>query len=180
VRPVRTAAAASGLVLLTVVATVAWPAIGSRPAVTTEVARAGQPTGPAGPTSPTSPTMPPSAEVAEHAFAVALNRRRETVGLRLLASDPALTAMARAWSAHMAATEKLAHNPNLTTEAPAGWHKLGENVGVGISVAAVHVAFLRSPEHYRNIVDPGFDRVGIGVVVKGRIIWVTVDFEQPQ
>jgi uncharacterized protein YkwD len=79
----------------------------------------------------------------------------------------------------MATTKGLAHNPDLATELPAGvWQRLGENVGVGATVAAIHDAFLHSPHHYENIVDPRWDQVGIGVMVRNRVIWVTVNFEE--
>jgi uncharacterized protein YkwD len=49
----------------------------------------------------------------------------------------------------------------------AGWSTVGENVGVGSSVATIHAALLASPGHYRNLADPGFTHVGIGVYVDG-------------
>jgi len=42
----------------------------------------------------------------------------------------------------------------------------------------LNVAFDHSPEHYANIVKPGYNKVGIGVVVSGGTIWVTFDFVQ--
>jgi uncharacterized protein YkwD len=126
-----------------------------------------------------STTIPPiSREDAEKAFAIALNLRRGKLHLKSLAIDPHWVAVARMWSAKMAATSQLAHNPDLVTSALPGWQKLGENVGVGGSVAALHEAFLHSPHHYENIVDPAFNEMGVGVVVASGTIWVTFDFEQ--
>ena len=47
--------------------------------------------------------------------------------------------------------------------AAAGWSKLGENVGVGYSVDDLMTALVNSPAHYRNIVDPSFSYIGVGV-----------------
>ena len=47
-------------------------------------------------------------------------------------------------------------------------------------MAAIHEAFLHSPHHYENIVDPKWQRVGIGVDIRNRVIWVTVNFEEPK
>ena len=171
----RSLAAVAASVLLTVTA-VAWPSLRA-PRVDPDVVASGSPL--AASDAPATRPVQLSAGEAERAFLVALNRRRQTLDLQPLAVDPALTTMARGWANHMAASQKLAHNPDLVRQAPAGWYKLGENVGVGVTVADLHVAFLRSPEHYRNIVEPGFDRVGIGVVGQQYIIWVAVDFEQP-
>ncbi len=43
------------------------------------------------------------------------------------------------------------------------WTKLGENVGTGPSNDPIWNAFVNSAHHYANIVDPDFNRVGVGV-----------------
>jgi uncharacterized protein YkwD len=128
--------------------------------------------------SPPTTLAPISREDAEAAFTLALNHRREKLHLRPLVTDPHWVAVARVWSAKMAAASTLSHNPDLVASALPGWQKLGENVGVGGSVAALHEAFLHSPHHYENIADPVFDEVGVGVVVAEGTIWVTFDFEE--
>ena len=58
------------------------------------------------------------------------------------------------------------------------WY-VGENVGVIAGDGAmrrIFDAFMDSPTHRRNILDPGFRRVGIGVAVGGGFIWVTLIF----
>ena len=109
-------------------------------------------------------------------FIARLNNLRASQGLSTLAVDQRLTDMARAWSAQMAAAGAISHNPALTTQAPSDWIKLGENVGVGPTVESLHDAFVASPEHYRNMVDPAFQKVGVGVVYAGAVMYVTVDF----
>jgi hypothetical protein len=46
---------------------------------------------------------------------------------------------------------------------PSGWSKLGENVGVGYDVSGLMQAFIGSPKHYENLVDPAWTHVGVGV-----------------
>ncbi len=50
------------------------------------------------------------------------------------------------------------------TGAPADWTKAGENVGRGGTVDAVWDAFMASPSHAANVLDPAFTRIGVGVV----------------
>ena len=78
-----------------------------------------------------------------------------------LASD--LNAVARRHSARMAERRAIYHNSNLPSEAR-NWRKIGENVGRGPSVSAVHRAFMGSSSHRTHILDGAYDRIGIGVV----------------
>src|SRR5687767_3252042 len=112
----------------------------------------------------------------EQEFVSRLNQLRASKGLGALVVDARLTDMARAWSASMAGTNRLQHNPNLTTQAPGDWQKIGENVGYGGAVGPVHDAFVASPDHYRNLVDSAYNAVGIGVVWSGNRLWVTQVF----
>jgi len=57
---------------------------------------------------------------------------------------------------------------------PGGW---GQNVGVGPSVFDVFQGFMASRDHRRNILNPNFHWVGIGVVIdQAGNRWVVVDF----
>ncbi|MBV9665385.1 MAG: CAP domain-containing protein [Actinobacteria bacterium] len=118
-------------------------------------------------------------QTEEAQFIVLTNQLRVSKGLVPLAPDGHLTDVARAWSAQMASSGTLAHNPNFAVQMGSGWRKLGENVGVGASVDWLQQAFINSPHHYENLVDPDFRMVGVGVVdTADGNIWVTVDFEQ--
>jgi hypothetical protein len=55
---------------------------------------------------------------------------------------------------------------------------IGENVGMGGSVDEIQVAFMNSAHHRENILDAGFNQVGIGVIVSGGTVFVTEDFLQ--
>lgn len=116
----------------------------------------------------------------ESSFVNKLNALRASRGLRPLAVNGGLTNMARGWSSHMASTGTLAHNPNMASQAPGNWSRLGENVGVGQSVDSLHNAFVASPNHYANMVNVHYDSVGVGVVQKGATKFVTFNFMTTQ
>ena len=63
----------------------------------------------------------------------------------------------------MAAADTLHHSDITVLLTP--WTTVGENVGVGPSVPTIHAALLASPGHYRNLADPTFTSMGIGVHV---------------
>lgn len=115
--------------------------------------------------------------VEELDFVAKLNELRASKGLAPLASKGALFDMARTWASRMEGAKGISHNPSLAAVGPAGWRRLGENVGMGYDVQGLHDAFIASPLHYRNMVDPAFDSVGVGVVhAPDGQIFVTVNF----
>jgi hypothetical protein len=118
----------------------------------------------------------PGSEEAQ--FLALTNQLRVQHGLNPLASYGGLVSIARTWSGNMAAAGNISHNMNLPNQVSGPWTKLGENVGVGSTVDSIQNAFVASPHHYENLVDPVFNYVGIGVVDSGGRIWVTVDFMQ--
>jgi hypothetical protein len=102
-----------------------------------------------------------------------VNNLRVGVSAAPLATDPTLTSAAQQWANHMASTGVLAHNPNLATQAPSGWTKIGENIGDGFSLTGVFNALVASPDHYANMVDRTFNRTGVGVATDSRgQVWV--------
>jgi hypothetical protein len=113
---------------------------------------------------------------AEQEFVGHINFLRASQGLGALSVDPALTQIARDWAGQMAGAGGISHRPNLADVAPSNWLKVGENVGVGPNVAGLHHAFVQSPGHYKNLVDPDFTTVGIGIVMVGDTMYVTENF----
>jgi hypothetical protein len=107
-----------------------------------------------------------------------INGLRASVGVAPLQADGELTAAAQGWAAHLAATGVLTHSPNLGSGITQRWVKLGENIGVGPDVASIFSAFVGSAAHYRNLVDPAFNRVGIGVAFGGGHQWTCHRFMQ--
>src|SRR4051812_46966539 len=118
----------------------------------------------------------PGSEEAQ--FFALTNQLRVQHGLNPLASYGTLVSVGRRWSGNMAAAGAISHNMNLPNEVSGPWIKLGENVGTGWTVQSIEDAFIASPHHYENLVDPVYNYVGIGVVDSGGKIYVTVDFMQ--
>lgn len=113
----------------------------------------------------------------EGSFVAKLNEFRGARGLRPLAVRADLQEVARSWSRVMLGRNDIAHNPDLAVQAPGDWDRLGENVGVGVTVQDIHDAFVASPTHLRQMVDDRFDSVGVGVLAApDGTIFVTVDF----
>ena len=118
----------------------------------------------------------PAPGAAEADFVARINQLRTSRGLGALSVDPELTAQARQWAATMAGAGHIYHSSDLSLGITANWQKLGENVGVGGDVGSLFQAFVNSPTHYANLVDPSFTRVGVGVVLAGDRLYTTHRF----
>ena len=106
-----------------------------------------------------------------------VNSLRAGVGAAPLATDATLTTVAQQWANNLASTGVLAHNPNLSTQAPSGWSAIGENIGDGFSLTATYNALVASPPHYANMVNTAFNRTGVGVATDSSgQVWVVEDF----
>jgi hypothetical protein len=130
-----------------------------------------------GATLATSATAFASSE--ESRFTSLTNQERTSRGGRAMATKSDLVAIARRHSQRMADRGYIYHNDNLPNEVSGDWRMLGENVGRGGSVDAIHQALMNSAPHRRNILEPRFNQVGIGTVIAedGRI-YVTEVFAQ--
>ena len=115
------------------------------------------------------PAAPSAAGTAddEAAFVAMINGLRQSRGLNALSVDPELTAQARRWSDVMAADDQLKHAGDLSTGITSSWDMLGENVGVHTvhDLDALFQAFVASPGHLENLLDPRFEQVGVGVTI---------------
>ncbi|MEM7284963.1 MAG: CAP domain-containing protein [Actinomycetota bacterium] len=100
----------------------------------------------------------------EARFVDHINAERAAAGLGPLTLDTSMRDAARSWTYWMAENVTLAHADDIVTGAPSDWTKVGENVGRGGSLDAVMDAFMASPSHAANVLDPGYTLVGIGVV----------------
>jgi uncharacterized protein YkwD len=92
-----------------------------------------------------------------------VNQARAQNGDRGLRENLELDVKADNWAQHLRNACALSHS-TLSDGAPAGWQKLGENVGYGGSIDQVQVAYMNSPGHRANILDPGFTQVGTAAV----------------
>ena len=128
-------------------------------------------------TALTIAVMAPAASAASHESEslALLNAERRAAGLAPLTMHSDLTDDALAWTLRMQGQGSLSHNPNLAA-VTANWEKLGENVGLGTSIAALHDAFMASSGHRGNILGD-YDSVGIAVIEETPSkLWITVVF----
>lgn len=115
-----------------------------------------------------------------------LNQSRREAGLQALSVEPKLTEAARAHSQLMALQRKLAHvlpgEADVADRlAATGLHysRSGENVGFNSYFSGLHSAFMKSPPHRENILNPSYTQVGIGLVRDDEgVYWATEDFAQ--
>ncbi|HWH05241.1 MAG TPA: CAP domain-containing protein [Gaiellaceae bacterium] len=107
----------------------------------------------------------------ESSLLIAVNAARTAHGLKPLTVDARLTRAARAHSLRMLRTSTFSHGALAArmTASGARGPLYGENLawGVGSRAAARTVVrqWLASPAHRRNLLRPGFRRIGVGAPV---------------
>lgn len=101
-----------------------------------------------------------------------INTMRIAAGTCPFGYDEGVQAQSQAWSTSMASAGRLAHNVNR----PRGAGASAENVAMSGDVVAVLELFKGSPRHFRNMMNPRYDRIGIGVENTGSGSWVTINF----
>ena len=117
--------------------------------------------------------------VAAQDFTAMTNADRTANGLKALATAADLQSQAQQHAADMARAGVLAHTTNLGSKI-SGWQRIGENVGRGPKLTDIETAFMASPSHRENILDPAFSQIGVGVVFDGKeYFYVSVLFRQP-
>ncbi|HVC48393.1 MAG TPA: CAP domain-containing protein [Terracidiphilus sp.] len=121
---------------------------------------------------------------AEQLFALA-NRARAEQGAPPLEWDPALAIAALRHCQRMAAEGSIAHRYNgemsvseRAQAAGAHFSLIEENVAVGEYPAQIQDAWLHSPEHRANLLNPQVNRVGIGVVKSRGVLYAVEDFDR--
>jgi uncharacterized protein YkwD len=106
-----------------------------------------------------------------------INHARANHGLRALRTKPGLMRYAGQHSAAMAARRSLYHTTNFGVVCC--WSAIGENIAYNSTVRRVHRAFMGSPGHRANILNPHMRRLGVGIVNRGGTLWVTEIFTKP-
>lgn len=112
----------------------------------------------------------------EAAYVAAINQVRRDAGVAPLVVDGELTSLSRGWAQQMANDGKISHASHPSDGISRYWLKVGENVGTGPDVSSIMAAFVASPGHYKNIVDPDFKYIGVGVVYSGPAMYTTHRF----
>ena len=112
-----------------------------------------------------------------------VNKERGARGLPALNWNSQLSTVAAEWNQNMYNTGVFQHrNLNLLFNDSAFGHYggLGENIfkgsGASFTSGAIHVAWMRSDGHRKNVLSPGFDSVGIAVLCIGGTTWATQNF----
>lgn len=121
----------------------------------------------------------------EAIFINGVNGARAEAGLPSLQFDVQLTELARGWTREMKTGTCgegvfICHASPISAGVTHPWAKLGENVGTGPDIESVMKAFIASPGHYTNIVDPDFTHIGVGVVWDGARLYTTHRFMKLQ
>ena len=106
-----------------------------------------------------------------------VNDARGANGRRRLVLHPMLTRKAQAWAEYLARQNTLKHS-NLPSGITYQWRSLAENVGYGGSIEQVHEAYLDSPGHRANILDPRWNYMGTGVAWRGNRVFTVQVFMQ--
>lgn len=85
-----------------------------------------------------------------------------------------MSEVARDWSHHL--PNGFYHNPQVGNQIPDGWWMWGENIAYNASIEAAFNALVNSSGHFRNMVNPDFTHIGVGVYVEGGRVYVTQVF----
>ncbi len=112
----------------------------------------------------------------------AVNADRAAYGLAPLEWSPKLGGLAQGWSEVIAADGVLRHRDLASVIASpeyAGFWTLGENIAVapaGTPISELEAAWMASPPHRANILNPGFNLIGVGFTQWNGQLWAVVDF----
>ncbi|WP_233488907.1 CAP domain-containing protein [Blastococcus sp. TF02-9] len=142
-----------------------------------------------GSTAPPSTTPPagdgatPAEERMARAIFDRVNAERTARGLAPVGWSDQLAAVARSWSESMAQSGRFEHQDIgevLGSGDVEGLRAMGENIATSsaaVPAGVLHVGWMRSDEHRVNVLNPGFDRLGIGVVCAADgSVWATQEF----
>ena len=112
-----------------------------------------------------------------------VNAERAARGLDPVVWHEGLAAVARQWSEEMARTDRFEHQDVrelLRRDRLSEFVALGENIfrATGpVPAGAIHAGWMRSAGHRANVVNPGWNRLGIGVFcAEDGSVWATEEF----
>ena len=112
-----------------------------------------------------------------------INKARVAHGLVRVTLAAGTTDVAHGWTCGMASQNLVLHNMHLPaqleTHGSPDWRTYGENVAaqrVGLSAGTLFQAYMKSPEHRANILDPSARFVGIWSKRSGHWRYNTIDF----
>jgi hypothetical protein len=118
---------------------------------------------------------PASASQADSLYAL-VNDARAAEGLPALVRNGAIDSVALDWANKMAASGKLEHNPDYSSQIPSGWSASAENIAQGQSnAAAMQADWMASPDHRANILGDYTD-IGIAFITVNGTTWGVQNF----
>lgn len=110
-------------------------------------------------------------EAVEKKMLTMVNAERAKVGAPALKMEAKITAVARAHSRDMFMRRYFSHYTPEGTDAGdrlsdggVNYTVAGENLAYSPDVETAHTGLMNSPEHKKNILDPQFERIGIGII----------------
>lgn len=109
------------------------------------------------------------------------NALRKTERVAPLKEHDTLTKKADSWARHLASTGSLQHSTLSAGLGSLSWKALGENVGYSTptsnTLLTIHNKFVSSAAHRKNLVNPNFTHMGVGVATdKAGRVWVVEVF----
>jgi uncharacterized protein YkwD len=114
--------------------------------------------------APAASTIPTALRAA---VVCLVNQQRVGRGLPQLKENPLLDTSAQLWTDTMVVTQVFSHGTNFSQRlARVGydWSNAGENIGTGYETPDdVIAAWMASPEHCQNILNPNYADIGVGV-----------------
>lgn len=117
---------------------------------------------------------PPVRADLEQRMLALVNMERKRSGLKILAADPEMTAVARKHSVDMFGRGYFSHitpdglSPFDRMERQGvGFLTAGENLALAQTLTLAHDGLMKSPGHRANILNPAFGRLGIGILDGG-------------
>ncbi len=111
-----------------------------------------------------------------------VNRSRAEAGLKSLQWDNRLADAANEHAQLMSAKGELSHQfpgePDLANRLipKLRLDQAGENVFYDASLESAHEAFMKSPNHRANLLNPAYDSIGIGIVEFAGLLFIVEDF----
>ncbi|MGI1659373.1 MAG: CAP domain-containing protein [Desulfitobacterium sp.] len=135
-----------------------------------------QPSSPAQPTTPTQPATPPTsgtttASTQEEAMINEINKERAAAGLAPVKVDLRLAEVAQLKANDMNTNGYFSHTSptygspyDMLRAAGIQYRAAGENIARNRSVDFAMAAFMSSDGHRKNILNPAYTHVGVGVV----------------
>jgi uncharacterized protein YkwD len=130
------------------------------------------------PAAPRAGTLHPRSDSWEARVLKLTNARRVAHHLEPMKASPCADGFAESWTRHLARREVLEHQSLTPFFTCPRTHTAGENIAAGYDTPrALLSAWMHSPGHRANILNPHFDRIGVsGWVSAHGVTYATQDY----